>query len=170
MENTEVLKVNEKMRKTISSRWKLPFYMGAKLPLGLFAGLRVDELQPGICKVSLPYGWRSQNPFRSIYFAAQSMAAEMSTGAIAMLAVSSTKEKVSMLVTKMEAEFNKKANKRTTFTCNQGDLIFNAVRECIEKRQGTECTTETIGCMADGTVVSKFKFTWSFKVKSKPKN
>ena len=66
-------------------------YLGFKLPLAAFAGLRVDEFTAERCAVSLPYGWRTQNPFNSIYFAAQCMAAELSTGALAMLAIQSSK-------------------------------------------------------------------------------
>ena len=157
--------IDEKLRKQISSRWQLPFYMGFKLPLGLFAGLRVDQLDTEKCLVSVPYGWRSQNPFRSIYFAAQSMAAEMSTGAIAMLATKSASKSVAMLITNMEAEFVKKANKRTTFTCTQGLEIFQSVEQAVQTGEPQKCTVETIGTMADGTIVSTFKFTWSFKAR-----
>ena len=53
----------------------------AKLPLAAFAGLRLRKLDDTGAQVSLPAGWKTQNPFRSTYFAAQAMAAEMSTGA-----------------------------------------------------------------------------------------
>ena len=71
-------------------------FLGLKLPLAAFAGLRVDEFTAERCAVSLPYGWRTQNPFNSIYFAAQCMAAELSTGALAMLAIQSSNESVSI--------------------------------------------------------------------------
>src|ERR1700710_2398497 len=74
----------------LAARLKSPLqfraYMLAKLPLALFAGLRVRELDAGRCAVSVPSGWRSTTPFRSTYFAALSMAAEMTTGALAMMA------------------------------------------------------------------------------------
>ena len=56
----------------------------AKLPLAAFAGLRVQRLDENGAEVTLPAGWKTQNPFRSTYFAAQAMAAEMSTGAPAL--------------------------------------------------------------------------------------
>ena len=94
---------DEKMIKHMRSRLGFGAYLGAKLPLAAFAGLRIDTFDAGQCAVSLPYGWRTQNPFQSIYFAAQCMAAELSTGALAMLPIQSSNESVSMLVTNMNA-------------------------------------------------------------------
>ena len=143
-----------------------PIFMGTKLPLGLFAGLRVDNLDGYSCSVSLPYGWRSQNPFRSIYFAAQAMAAELSTGALAMLACQSSNSSIAMLITHMEADFIKKANKRTTFICSQGAELFDTVYQAANSSEAHELTVESNGTMPDGTVVSTFRFTWSFKKRS----
>ena len=158
--------IDEKTRKRISSRFFMPLFMGAKLPLGLFAGLRVDELTGQQCVVSLPYGWRSQNPFRSIYFAAQSMAAELSTGSLAMLACKSSPASVAMLITHMEAEFIKKANQRTSFSCAQGADIFDAVAQTVADGEPRQITVDSTGTMPDGTIVSQFRFTWSFKKRS----
>ena len=75
----------EPLRRRMLSPWGLRAYMLARLPLALAAGLRVDVLDERACSVSLPGGWRTRNPFGSTYFAAQTMAAEMSTGAPALL-------------------------------------------------------------------------------------
>lgn len=142
-------------------------WLGMKLPLAAFAGLRVDDLSGTRCAVSLPYGWRSQNPFQSIYFAAQCMAAELSTGALAMLAIRSSEESVSMLVSNMSAKFTKKATQRTTFVCENGMDIFQAVQETVETGKGITIDVRTIGTMPDGQQVSEFTFQWSFKKRSK---
>ena len=143
----------------------MSLFMGAKLPLGLFAGLRVDELDESGCSVSIPYGWRSQNPFRSIYFAAQCMAAEMSTGALAMLAIKSSKQSVAMLVTNMKANFTKKGTKRTTFRCDAGNDFFQAVSDTISDGEPRTVTAKVQGVIPDGTVISEFEFTWSLKAR-----
>ena len=138
-------------------------FLGYKLPLGFIAGLRIEEFTPEHCSVSLPYKWRTQNPFRSIYFAAQSMAAEMSTAALAMLAIESSKENIAMLVTDLQASFTQKANDRTTFTCTQGKEAFDTIQKAITTGEGTKLTMHTIGRLPDGTEVSRFSVTWSFK-------
>lgn len=138
-------------------------FLGYKLPLGFIAGLRIEEFTPEHCSVSLPYRWRTQNPFHSIYFAAQSMAAEMSTAALAVLAIESSKENIAMLVTDLKATFTQKANDRTTFTCTQGKEVFEAIHRSIESGEGTKITMHTVGRLPDGTEVSRFSVTWSFK-------
>ncbi len=141
-------------------------FMLAKMPLGLFAGLRVRAIEVDRCETTVPYGWRSTNPFRSIYFAAQSMAAELSTGAIAMLAVELAPQPVAMLITGLESSFTKKATAEVTFTCEEGAKILAAVRETVETGEPATARVETVGRMADGTEVSRFVFTWSFKRRS----
>ena len=153
----------ERFRRRMLSPILIRAFMLAKLPLGLFAGLRIRSIDADRCETTVPYGWRSTNPFRSIYFAAQSMAAELSTGAIAMLAVEVAPAPVAMLITDMESSFTTKATARVTFTCEDGAKIFAAVRQAVETGEPATVQAETVGRMADGTEVSRFAFTWSFK-------
>ena len=153
----------ERFRRRMTNPFLTRAFMAVKMPLGLFAGLRVRSLSMEGCETTVPYGWRSTNPFRSIYFAAQSMAAELSTGAIAMLAVEATPQPVAMLITGLEASFSKKATARTTFTCEAGGQIFAAVQAAAVSGEPVTVQAETVGRMADGTEVSRFVFTWSFK-------
>jgi hypothetical protein len=95
------------------------------------------------------------------------MAAELSTGALAMLAIRSSEESVSMLVSNMSANFTKKATQRTTFVCENGLDIFQAVHETVETGKGVTIDVRTIGTMPDGQQVSEFTFQWSFKKRSK---
>ena len=152
------------------SRMQNPFLSGAfmlrKMPLGFFAGLKVEDISTEQCRTGLPYGWRTTNPFRSMYFAAQSMAAELSTGALAMLAVELAPKPVSMLITNLEAEFGKKATTWTTFTCEEGPKIFEAVAHTVATGEPVTARVETVGRMTDGVEVSRFHFTWSFKKRS----
>jgi hypothetical protein len=134
-----------------------------KLPLGFFAGLRVKRLERQRCETTVPFGWRSQNPFRSVYFAAQAMAAELSTGALAMLALAGEEASIAMLIVGLDAEFGKKAVSKVTFTCEEGEKIFAAVAETVATGEPAVVDVETVGRMADGTEVARFRFRWSFK-------
>lgn len=153
----------ERFRRRMLNPLMMRLFMLFKLPLGLFAGMRVTSLDTTRCTTTIPYGWRSTNPFRSTYFAAQSMAAELSTGAIAMLAVESAPSSTAMLITDLEASFTKKADRRTTFTCEDGAAIFAAVRRTHADGEPAVVRAETVGRLPDGTEVSRFAFTWSFK-------
>ena len=156
---------DEKMIKHMRSRLGFGAYLGAKLPLAAFAGLRIDTFDAGQCAVSLPYGWRTQNPFQSIYFAAQCMAAELSTGALAMLAIQSSNESVSMLVTNMNAVWQKPL-RAVPFSYN-GIKVFEAIDHTIKTGEGVTVDMHTVGTMPNGEQVSEFTFQWSFKKRSK---
>lgn len=156
----------EKLRRRLLNPWSLRAYFAAKLPLALFAGLRVRELTNERCAVSVPYNWRTTNPFRSTYFAAQAMAAELSTGAPATLAVSSAGRSVAMLIVAMSAEFEKKATATATFLCEDGAAMHEAVRRAISTGEPQTVAATSVGTTADGTVVARFGFTWSFKART----
>ena len=93
------------------------------------------------------------------------MAAEMSTGLLAMGHVYGSNPPVSMLVTKMEAVFMKKATDRIYFTCHDGALISEAIQKAIASGEGQVITAHSIGRNTAGEVVSEFKIEWSFKGK-----
>ncbi len=148
-------------------RLKNPFlfrlFLFGKLPLGFFSGMKVTEISKSHCVATIPYGWMTRNPFKSTYFAALGMAAELSTGALALFAVEKTSPSVAVIIIGMEAEFPKRAVTVTTFTCSEGDKLFAAVREAQATGQQVISTVSTIGLAEDGTEVARFTFTWSFK-------
>src|ERR687898_257461 len=94
---------------------KFRLFLLSKLPSAFFAGVRVLKADEEKCSVKVPYKWFSQNPFRSTYFACLSMAAEMSTGVLAMAHTYKSNPAVSMLVVGLEANYFKKATGLTTF-------------------------------------------------------
>src|SRR6185436_12235236 len=96
---------------------KFRMFLFSKLPAAYFAGVRVRDVDEKSCSVTVPYKWLSQNPFRSTYFACLSMAAEMSTGALAMAYTYKVEPRVSLLVVRVDSEYLKKATGRTKFVC-----------------------------------------------------
>ncbi len=150
-----------------NSRWLFGLFSLWKLPSAWFAGVHVRSLTPARCVTAVPYGWRSQNPFSSIYFAAQAMAAELSTGALVMLAIEDAGVPFSMLIVDLHATFGKKAVALAEFTCEGGDAVFSAVAEARRTGEPQVITLETVGRMSDGTEVSRFRFTWSMKARNR---
>lgn len=140
------------------------FAMLLNLPSAIFWRLRIRTLTQEKCEVSIPFFWRSQNPFRSIYFAALAGAAELSTGALCQLALAG-KGQFSMLVVDFRAQYNKKANTKITFSCDQGLALFELI-ESLEPNQSAQLTMISIGTNTSGEEVARFYVTWSFKRKS----
>jgi hypothetical protein len=148
------------------SPWKLNWFFLKKMPLGFIAGMRVESFDDKHATVSVPYNYITKNPFKSVYFAVQSMAAELSSGVIAINEVMNARMPVSMLVFNMDAQFTKKAKSKTVFTCNDGTAIKKAVKKAIETGEGQTVTVTSTGTDSEGDVVSVFHFTWTFKAKS----
>ena len=70
----------------ISSNDLFKLFSIFKLPLAFLTGLKIEKLKGEKCITSVRLKYLNKNPFRSTYFAVLSMAAELSTGAIALLA------------------------------------------------------------------------------------
>src|SRR5215210_6119195 len=134
-----------KLRHRMLNPFLMRGFFLSKLPLALFAGLRLRELTEERCVATVPYGWRSTNPFRSTYFAALSMAAELSTGALAMAAVKSAPRPVALLITGLTASFEKKATGVTAFTCEEGTKLFEAVTRTIATGEAVAVEVPTVG-------------------------
>jgi len=156
----------KKLAAKLTNPFLLMLYMFFKLPMGFLAGLRVREMSDKKAVVSVPFKRRNKNPFKSVYFAVQSMAAEMSTALGCMLAVDGHSPSVAFIIVDLQASFSKKAIDRIYFTCEETHKAFDAVARCIETGEATQTTFETIGKMKDGTEVARFEFTWSFKQRS----
>ncbi len=154
-------------KKTFANSWKFKFFMLLKLPAALFTGLSIKELEEGKSMITVPYKWFNKNPFKSMYFGTQSMAAEMSSGILAIGQIYKRNPVVSMLVVGMEAKFHKKATDRTDFTCNDGAAIANAVEQAVITGEGQTVVCYSVGKSQAGEMVSEFWFTWSFKSKKK---
>ena len=135
------------------------------LPAAWFSGVRIMEVNEKTCQVKVPYKWFTKNPFRSTYFACLSMAAELSTGALAMMHVYKRSPSVSMLIVKMESTYIKKATGVTTFTCEDGYILRETIDKAIATGEGQTLITRSSGINERGESVAEFLFTWSFKVK-----
>jgi|TARA_B110000977_G_scaffold159358_1_gene203227 hypothetical protein len=144
---------------------KVNLFMLLKLPLAYLGGVRVNTLSDEEATVKISHKWMNQNPFQSMFWAAQGMAAEMSTGVLVMKAIEDAKEKVSMLVTHQEANFYKKATGKIIFTCAGGKEISEAIKASKETKEGQVVVLTSEGKNEEGLVVSKFSFEWSLKVK-----
>ena len=145
---------------------KLNTFLMFKLPAAYFCGVRTKSLSDNICVVSVKHRWINQNPFRSMFWAVQGMAAELTTGALVMSKIRSSGRNISMLVANNNASFSKKATGRITFTCDEGHKIDDAIEEAIKTGEGQTVWLHATGVNSEGTQVSEFNFEWTLKVKS----
>ncbi|OAB77375.1 DUF4442 domain-containing protein [Cochleicola gelatinilyticus] len=136
-----------------------------KLPSAFFTGVRVKSISETACVTSVKHRWINQNPFKSMFWAVQGMAAELSTGAMVMAKIKESNERISMLVANNKATFTKKATGRITFTCNDGHLVSEAISKTVATGEGQTIWMKAIGVNSDGVTVSQFDFEWTIKKK-----
>lgn len=149
------------VRNPLKFRW----FLLQKLPAALFSGVKLKAVNEQSCTVTVPFKWFTQNPFRSTYFACLSMAAEMSTGLLAMAHVYKRSPRVSMLVVAVEGRFYKKAVGLTRFVCEEGLLIQQAIQQAIDLSEPQSIKAKAAGFNQNNELMAEFWITWSFKAK-----
>ncbi len=146
-----------------TSSFQFRLFLLMKLPAAFFSGIRIKEISKEKCTTSVPFNWLTQNPFRSTYFASLAMAAEMSTGVLAMMNTHKKNPPVSMLVTKMGANYFKKAKETTYFTCTQGLEIATVINNAAATSEPQIISVKSTGKNGNEELIAEFLFTWSFK-------
>jgi len=121
-----------------------------KLPSAWWCGVRASKIE---------------NHFRSMYFAVQAMAAELTTGALVMKAINESNQKISMLVVQNKSSFSKKATGKIIFTCEEGFKIKEAITKTMESGEGQVFWMNSKGVNSNGIEVSSFSFQWAIKIK-----
>ena len=138
-----------------------------KLPSAYLCGVRLQKITETSANVTVKHRWINQNPFNSMYFAVQSMAAELTTGALVIAKIKESGKNISLLVTNHQGAFTKKATGRITFICEDGHLIDDAIKKTIETGEGQTIVMNSIGKNEQKETVSTYSFEWSIKLKTK---
>ena len=148
-----------------SSASKFNTFTFFKLPSAWWCGVRLKYIDTHKAVVTVRHKWFNQNPFKSMFWAVQGMAAEFSTGTMVIDQIKASGKNISMLVLNNTANFSKKATGKITFTCEDGHLIKRAIDKTIETGEGQTIWMKSVGVNEDGVVVSTFKFEWTIKLK-----
>lgn len=153
----------ERQRRRVLNRVLMKAYLLARLPLAAAAGLRVVRLDAQACAVRLPGGWRTRNPFGSTYFAAQMMAAEMATGAPALLLARGAAVNLAFILREARGAFVKRIQGPALFTFADVDGMRAVVERAAAGGEGALYTGRVAGVTEAGETAAEFEITWSFK-------
>ena len=121
-----------------------------KLPAAYLTGVRTTYIDQSKCVVRVKHRWINQNPFKSMFWAVQGMAAELTTGALVMQHIRQSGKNISMLVANNKATFTKKATGRITFTCLEGAKVSEAISKAVETQEGQTVWLTSRGVNEDG--------------------
>jgi len=141
-------------------------FLAIKLPSAFISGIRVSAISETEAYATVTHKWINQNPFKSLYWATQGMAAELVTGILMMKKIKDCNQKISMLVVKQEGTFHKKATGKIIFSCHQGLEIDQAITTAIKTGEGQSLVLKAAGFNEEKIMVSDFEFTWSIKLKT----
>ena len=144
---------------------QMNWFLRMNVPVAYLCGLRLITLTKSNAAITVKLNWLNKNPFKSIYFAVQSMAAELSTGVMVLDKINESGKKVSMLVTNYSGSFTKKAVGRIIFVCNDGLLIERALKNTLETGEAQSLEMKSVGTDEVGDQVSVYTFEWSIRLK-----
>jgi len=145
---------------------KYTFFLFFQLPSAFFCGVRLKYLDSFKSIVSINHSWFNKNPFKSIFWAAQGMAAELTTGSLIKNAIKESGVNVSYLVIENKSSFYKKATGKIIFECNQGKELQDLFNSFDKDNNKAIIELKSIGTDSNNIKVSEFSFTWSLKVRS----
>lgn len=140
-------------------------YMFLRLPSAWWCGVRLESLTDTESEVRVRHRWINQNPFRSMFWAVQGMAAEFASGALVTHHIRQSGQKVSMLVLNNKANFSKKATGLIRFRCEDGAALKAALEKAVKTGEGQTVWMKSVGTNPQGDTVSTFFFEWTLKVR-----
>ena len=147
--------------------FRLNFFTFFKLPSAWWCGVRVTKIEERYCETKVVQHWINQNPFNSMFWAVQGMAAELATGVLVMKTIKEHNRKVSMLVINNRANFSKKARGKISFSCDAGTIIDESFNQLIKSKEPQTFWLTSKGIDQEDNVVSTFEFEWTVKLKNK---
>jgi hypothetical protein len=141
---------------------KINRWMLFKLPAAWLTGVRLSVINEGKCEVKVRFKWINQNPYRSMFWAVQAMAAELTTGMLLTKSIQDSNSDISMLLVSNKSSFYKKAVGKITFVCDEGEIAKQLINSTI-KNITSKAWFKAKGYDEAGDQVSEFDFEWSCK-------
>jgi len=146
----------------INSHSKINRWMLFKLPAAWLSGVRLSLINDSRCEVKVKFKWINQNPYRSMFWAVQGMAAELTTGMLLTNSIQNSKANISMLLVSNKSNFHKKAVGKITFICEEGENAKKLINSTIQNIT-SKAWFKAKGYDETGDLVSEFDFEWSCK-------
>lgn len=137
-------------------------WMLFKLPAAWLTGVRVSLISETKCEVKVRFKWINQNPYRSMFWAVQGMAAELTTGMLLTKSIQESNTNISMLLVGNKSNFYKKAVGKIKFICDQGETAKELIN-LTKKNITHKAWLKAKGFDETGELVSEFDFEWSCK-------
>jgi len=142
--------------------------LGLRIPVLLFIGPRVLELDDEGAAVMVPLGWRTKNHVGSMYVGVMAAAADLASGMNAFSLIRSRYRQVVPVFKYASMEFLKRADGDTVFRTREGRRIAGAMEQAVRTGQRVTLPVEVVA-----TVPSRYgdepvaRFTMGLSVKER---
>ncbi len=144
----------------------LYFFGIAKVPMIFYVRPRLLHLNEESVALRIPLRRRTRNHLRAMYFGVLCVGADCAGGLIAVWLIQQAKARVDFVFKSCQAEFLKRAEGDTVFTCNDGVRIREAVQQAIATGDRVNIPVEilaTVPSKLGQEPVAKFALTLSVK-------
>ena len=111
--------------------------MLSKLPAAWLSGVRLALIDEDKCEVKVRFKWINQNPYRSMFWAVQGMAAELTTGMLLTKSIQDSNTNISMLLVSNKSNFHKKAvGNNAVQEISAGKLYWKGTHAVLVSKSG----------------------------------
>ena len=158
--------INDKIKAT----WVIRYFGLSKVPLIFYCRPSVIKLTEETTVIKIPFKRRNRNHLRSMYFGALSVGADVAGGVLAMDLIRKSGRNISLVFKDFKADFLKRPEGDTYFTCNDGLAVKNLIDEATRIGERVNMPlkiTATVPEISGNEPVAEFILTLSLKDKSK---
>ena len=155
--------------KEIKATWFIRGFGLRKVPLIFYCRPSVIKLTDETTIVKIPFKRRNRNHLRSMYFGALAVGADVAGGVLAMDLIKKSGHNISLVFKDFKANFLKRPEGNTFFTCNDGISVKNLIDETIETGERVNMLlkiTATVPEISGNEPVAEFMLTLSLKLKN----
>ncbi len=156
--------------KEMKATWFIRYFGLSKVPLIFYCRPSVIELNNTTTIIKIPFRRRNKNHLKSMYFGALSIGADVAGGVLAMDLIRKSGQNISLVFKDFKAEFLKRPEGDTYFTCNDGQAVKKLIETAITTGKRVNMPlkiTATVPELSGDEPVAEFVLTLSLKDKTK---
>ncbi len=142
-------KIFDKMPANIRDNMFMKFFGLTKVPMLFYIRPSVKELTNKRTVIKVPLSRRTKNHLNSMYFGVLAAGADLAGAMSAMKLIYDSGEKVSLSFKEFQANFLKRAEGDTYFTCEQGEEIEAFVKKVIKSGERENMPIKVIATCPD---------------------
>jgi acyl-coenzyme A thioesterase PaaI-like protein len=152
--------------KMIKATWALRMFAWSRIPLIAILRPTLLEAHEQRCTVKIPLCWLTRNHLGSLYFGALCIGADLAGGLIVMNLIRARRSRVTFLFKDFHAEFHKRAEGPTIFSCHDGEKLRALLDRAEASGEREEDVVDVVANAPDklgDEPVASFRLTISMK-------